>query len=404
MPSSEPVTVAATQTPRRILAVIVVSQFAGTAPWFATNAVMPDLIGQWGLEPAAVGTLTSAVQLGFIAGTLLFAALSIADRFSPRRVFLVCALAGAAANGAPVLLAPGAGAFDALLALRFLTGFFLAGIYPVGMKIASGWYARGLGAALGFLVGALVLGTAAPHGLRALGAQWPWQAVMTIVSALAAGAGVLMHAFVPDGPHLVRAARIDPRALHTIWSDARVRASAVGYFGHMWELYAFWVLVPAIVVARFDAASVPAWSFAIIGIGALGCAAGGLLVRRFGGARVAGWQLAASGACCLLAPLMFAAPAPLFALWLLAWGVTVVGDSPQFSALTAQNAPRESVGSLLTFVNCIGFSISIVSIQLFAALAQSQSLASLLPWLAIGPALGLWGLRPLLRESPARMR
>lgn len=385
--------------PNRILPVIVISQFAGSAPWFATNAVMPDLIREWGLAPAAVGTLTSAVQLGFIAGALVFAALSIADRFSPRRVFLLCALATAAANCVPVLFAPGPAAFDMLLVLRFVTGFFLAGIYPVGMKIASGWYAQGLGAALGFLVGALVLGTAAPHGLRAIGASWPWQSVMVIVSALAAGAGLLMHAFVPDGPHLARGARIDRSALRSIWTDPRVRASAVGYFGHMWELYAFWVLVPAIALVRFDAATVPAWSFAVIGAGSAGCVIGGLAVRRYGGARVAAWQLATSGVCCLLTPLMFDAPAAVFAAWLLVWGITVAGDSPQFSALTAQNAPRASVGSVLTLVNCIGFSISIVSIQLFAALAQSRPLTELLPWLAIGPVLGLWGLLPLLRAA-----
>lgn len=396
MSVADPARPSGAPVPARILPLIVVAQFAGTAPWFATNAVMPDLIAEWGLAPATVGLLTSAVQLGFIAGTLLFAALSIADRFSPRRVFLVCALGAAATNAAPAL--PGSANLEALLGLRFLTGFFLAGIYPVGMKIATGWYAQGLGAALGFLIGALVLGTAAPHGLRALGTTWPWQTVMLTVSALAAAAGVLLHAGVPDGPHLARPARIEPAALRVIWTDRRVRASAVGYFGHMWELYAFWVLVPAIVAVRFDASLVSAWSFAVIGAGFVGCAAGGVFALRRGSAAVAALQLGASGACCLLTPVMLHAPMPVFVAWLLVWGITVVGDSPQFSTLTAQNAPRAAVGSVLTFVNCIGFSITIASIQMFTALAQHVPLERVLPWLAIGPALGLWGLRPLARE------
>lgn len=386
--------------PRRILPAIVLSQLAGTSLWFAVNAVMPDLQRDWQLPAAAVGTLTAAVQAGFIGGTLVFALLTVADRFSPRRIFLLCALAGAGCNAAGALLD---GHYQALLALRFATGFFLAGIYPVGMKIAAGWYTRGLGAALGLLVGALVLGTAAPHGLRALGTQWPWQTVMWTVSAIAAAGGVLMVLLVPDSPSMPRAARIRPQALAVIWTDRRLRASAFGYFGHMWELYAFWVLVPLIVATRLPAAQVAAASFAVIGAGFLGCAVGGLLVRRFGSARVAAVQLAASGVCCALAPLLLEAPVALFAAWLALWGVTVVGDSPQFSTLTALNAPREAVGSVLTFVNCIGFAITIVSIEAFTRALQHWPLAMVLPWLAIGPAIGLRAVAPLLkgpRDSP----
>jgi MFS family permease len=255
--------------PRRVLPVIVLAQFAGTSLWFAVNAVMPDLRRDWQLPASAVGHLTSAVQLGFIVGTLVFALLTIADRHSARLVFLLCALAGALCNAAGAGLH---GQIDALLALRFATGFFLAGIYPVGMKIAASWYARGLGAALGLLVGALVLGTAAPHGLRALGAQWPWQTVMLAVSAFATAGGVLLWLLVPDSPHLPRAARIRPQALTVIWSNRAVRASAFGYFGHMWELYTFWVLVPAILATRLAASQVPAAAFAAIALGFVGCA------------------------------------------------------------------------------------------------------------------------------------
>ena len=382
--------------PRRVLPTIVVAQLAGTSPWFAVNAVLPDLQQAAALPATALGALTSAVQLGFIAGTLVFALLTIADRFSPRHVFLLCALAGALFNAAGVTLAHD---YVMLLLLRFATGFFLAGIYPVGMKIAAAWYVRGLGAALGLLIGALVLGTAMPHGLRALGAEWPWQHVMIAVSLVSAGGGIVLFLLVPDSPNLPRAARIKPAALAVIWRDPKVRASAFGYFGHMWELYAVWALLPLIVVTRIEPSQVSAVVFWIIGAGFIGCAVGGWLALRFGSAQVAAVQLATSGLCCLLAPLMLSAPLAAFSIWLLVWGITVVGDSPQFSSLTALNAPRDVVGSVLTFVNSIGFAITIVSIQIFASAAASVPLAQLLPWLAIGPAAGLIALRPLLRAG-----
>jgi len=390
--------------PRRILPVIVLSQFAGTSLWFAVNAVMPDLQRAWGLPPGAVGMLTSAVQLGFVAGTLVFALLMLADRFAPSRVFLICSLLGAALNAATVGVQ---GDFTLLLALRFGVGFLLAGIYPVGMKIAASWYRERLGAVMGVLIGALVLGTALPHGLRALagdaglpamaGGGSPWQAVVLGVSLLAALGGLATAWLVPESPHLVRGARITPRALGLIWTDRRLRASVFGYFGHMWELYAFFVLVPLIVATRLAGTSVSAAAFWIIAVGSAGCVGGGLLVRRFGSARVAQLQLAISGACCVAAPLMLAAPLPWFMAWMLLWGVTVSGDSPQFSTLTAQNAPPAVAGSVLTFANCIGFAISVLSIELFVAATQAWPLPVVLPWLGLGPALGLLMFRPLLR-------
>lgn len=381
-------------TPRRILPAIVLAQLAGSSLWFTVNGVMDELRRDWQLPGAAVGWLTSAVQGGFVVGTLVFALLTIADRFSPRKVFLASAIAGSLCNAAATV-APER--LDALLALRFATGFFLAGIYPVGMKIASGWYERGLGAALGFMVGALVLGTALPHGLRALGAQSSWQSVVLAVSAISTCGGILLFAAVPDGPYLRRSARIDPRALALIWRDRLLRAPALGYFGHMCELFAFWTLVPSIVATRLSGVEVSIASFTVIAAGSLGCAIGGLLANRFGSARVACAQLATSALCCLVAPLMLEASGHAFAVWLLIWGTTVVGDSPQFSTLTAQAAPRESVGSVLTLVNSIGFGITAVLIPAFALLATRRPLHEVLPLLAIGPAAGLAAMRSLLR-------
>ena len=357
--------------------------------------MLEDLQREWRLPAEALGYTTSAVQLGFIAGTLAFAFFSVSDRFSPRLVYLLCALAGAAANAA--LLAAD-GSLGALLALRCATGFFLAGIYPVGMKIASGWYQRDLGNALGFLVGALVAGTAFPHLLRGLGQALPWQHVLLGTSAVAALGGLLMYALVPDGPHLAKGARFDPRALAAVFRVRAFRASAFGYFGHMWELYAFWAFVPWLLAAQ-GAPQVPLWSFAVIAAGSLGCVAGGLVSLRLGSAPVAFAQLAASGLCCALSPLAFHAPTPVFLAFLLFWGVVVVGDSPQFSALNAQSAPRERVRSALTIANCIGFGITIFSIELLNGAARLLGPQWLFVLLLPGPLLGLAALRPLLRRK-----
>ena len=396
MSGSAPRPAGSAAAPRRVLPVIVLAQLAGTSPWFAVNAVMPELQRDFGWAAADVGTLTSAVQLGFIAGTLVFALLAIADRYSPLRVFLLCSLASAACTLAG---AASAGSFHTLLLWRTLTGFFLAGIYPVGMKIASLWFPQGLGAALGWLIGALVLGSASAHAVRAAGAAWPWTGVFVTVAAAAALGGLLLFLAVPERPRAPgRGSGLQWRALASIWTDRKVRASVFGYFGHMWELYTMWVLVPAILATRLAGAALSWAAFAVLGAGAIGCIGGGGLARRIGSARVAAWQLSASGICCLLAPWLMHAGDALFAAWLLLWGITVAGDSPQFSALTASNAPPQAVGSVLTLVNSIGFGISILSIQGFVTLAQHQPLDTLLPWLGLGPLLGVWALAPLWRR------
>jgi MFS transporter, DHA1 family, inner membrane transport protein len=383
--------------PRHILPVLVTAQFAGTSLWFAVNAVMPDLQRELGWATAAVGTLTSALQFGFIVGTLVFALLAIADRFSARAVFLICALAGAACTvGAWAMVRD----YEALLIWRFATGFFLAGIYPVGMKIAAQWYTRGLGGALGLLIGALVLGSASAHALRALGDALPWPTLMLGVAALAAAGGLLLFFGTGDPPHAqARVTTLQWRALGAVWTDRRVRSSVLGYFGHMWELYTVWVMVPLILVTRLQGPALSWAAFAVLGAGAIGCAVGGWVAQRWGSARVAGTQLAISGGCCLATPWMMGAGDALFYGWLVLWGITVAGDSPQFSTLTARNAPPQAVGSVLTLTNSIGFAISIVSILLFLSLSETVTLGALLPWLALGPALGLWALWPLLREE-----
>ncbi len=388
--------------PSHILPVIIFSQFTGTSLWFAGNAVVLDLQRDWGLAENSVGYITAAVQLGFIVGTLVFAFLAIADRFSARWVFFACSMAGALANIA-LLVAPEG--LSGLLLLRFATGFFLAGIYPVGMKIAAGWYEKGLGRALGYLIGALVVGTAFPHLIRGIGAELPWQQVMIGVSVLASAGGVLMLILVPDGPYLPKGSAFNPRALAIIFRSKPFRASAFGYFGHMWELYTLWAFIPIWLLAYSEMnginLNVPLWSFLVIGIGFFGCAIGGLISARVGSAKVAAVQLTVSGICCLLSPLFFAADLAVFFIFLFIWGFTVIGDSPQFSALNAENAPREYVGSALTIANSIGFLITVFSIQLVNSLLPVIGPEYIFWVLIPGPVIGLWMMKPLLDNQKA---
>lgn len=386
------------QRPRRILPVIVIAQFAATSLWFAGNAILPSLQAAWGLADTAVGPITAAVQIGFVVGTLSFAFFTLSDRYPPAAVFLCCAMLGALSNLATLFIPP---ALGPLLGLRFLTGFFLAGIYPVGMKIAASWYAQGLGRAIGYLVGALVLGTALPHLLAGVGTDLDWQWVLVAVSLLAAGAGLAVYFWVPAGPYLPKAARFDIRAIPRIFGSRDLRAAAFGYFGHMWELYALWAFVPVVFAAyaaRSDWAdlNVSLAAFAMIGSGAIGCVAGGLLARRFGSARVALFQLACSGMACLLSPLAWYAPPALFFAFFIFWGITVAGDSPQFSTLSANTAPREYVGTALTLINGIGFTITAVAIQTLSILSVYLDPQFLFLVLLPGPVIGVLASRRLL--------
>jgi len=382
-----------------ILPVIIFSQFTGTSLWFAGNAVLGDLQRQWELGEAALSYMTSSVQLGFIIGTFLFAFFTISDRFAARIVFFICSLLGALSNLGIYLAADG---LISLLILRFCTGFFLAGIYPVGMKIAAGWYRRGLGQALGYLVGALVVGTAFPHLLKSNAQPLPWQQVILSISAISAFGGFLVLLMVPEGPYAAKAAKFNSRAFATIFKIRSLRSASFGYFGHMWELYALWAFIPVLIQAYTDKAlqplNVPFWSFWVIAVGCLGCIGGGLLSKKLGSPSVAFFQLLASGICCLLSPLFFQAPPGLFIGFLVIWGIVVVGDSPQFSALTAQTAPGDLVGSALTIVTSIGFFITILSIQFTNLIIEFFSPAYIFLFLVPGPIFGLANLWPLYRS------
>ncbi len=377
-----------------ILPVIVVAQFACTSLWFAGNAIMPDLQMAFNLPSRSLGDLTAAVQLGFISGTMLFALFTVSDRFSPSKVFFVSAAAGALLNLC-TLVASGLGT---LLALRTLTGFFLAGIYPVGMKIASDYHQKGLGKALGYLVGALVIGTAFPHLLKMLLGALPWKYVIFGTSAFALMGGMLILGFVPNGPYRKPGSSIDFRLCFAVFKKKEFRAAAFGYFGHMWELYTFWAFVPVILTwygqQHANApVNVGLWSFLVIAIGGFSCVVGGYASKIVGSKNVAFTALLVSGLCCLLSIFMFQLPPILFYGFLLVWGMAVIADSPQFSTLVAQRAPRDSTGTALTIVNTIGFAITIVSLQVINTITVQVQSSGIFMVLALGPILGLIALQ-----------
>lgn len=308
-----------------VLPVIIFSQFAVTSLWFAVNAVITDLNSTMNVGIEDTGIVTSAVQLGFISGTLIFAFFSVSDRYSPRKIFFICAVIGSITN---LMIYFFANNLFSLLILRFLTGFLLTGIYPVGMKIAAGWYKDKLGNAIGLLVGALVLGKAFPYVIKSIGGSLPWEQVIFIVSGISLAGGLAMFLFVNDGPHISSGTKFNPRAILTIFKNRDLRSSALGYFGHMWELYTFWALVPIILLnyLRSNPADINIfiWSFLIIASGSIGCGVGGLISKRVGSAKVAFYQLAISCICCLVSPLMFNVSLPLFLTFLIIWGIAVV--------------------------------------------------------------------------------
>ena len=373
---------------RLAVPVVVLAQLLGTSLWFSANAAAADLRDVWDLTDEGLGTLTIAVQSGFALGTILAAMTSLPDRFPASRVFAVACLLGAASNAAFAVLADGTAEGTAW---RLVTGLSLAGIYPLGMKLVVSWSPVRAGEALGWLVGMLTLGTALPHLVTSLGVGLQWEAVVLTSSALALVAGLAV-LLLGDGGHLPRAARggLDPGTVLRAFRVPAYRGAALGYFGHMWELYAFWALVPLLLadVLGDHGAALSAWAFAVIGAGALGSVAGGLWSRRVGGVRVAATALSASGAACLVYPFATRAPVIVPLVLLLAWGVAVVADSAQFSALSAKACPPHLVGSALAIQNGIGFALTIGAIALTLALVGD--LGPHVSWLLLpGPVLGL---------------
>ena len=387
---------------KKVLPVIVLSQFAGTSLWFVGNAVLPELKQSLHLSQYAVSLVTSAIMLGFIGGTLVFAFFSLADRFSPVKLFFISSLLGALTNAAVVWFVTDG---TSLFVFRFLTGVFLAGIYPVGMKIAADWYEKGLGKALGFLLGALVLGTAFPHLLKNRDFELPWKSVLNITSVVAVIGGLLMILIVGDGPYRKRSGGFRWNAIGKIFSSKKWRQAAFGYFGHMWEVYSFWGFLPLMIELYSQknnlTLNISFLSFLAIAIGAIGSVAGGYLSAKMGSAKVAIWSLLISGICCFISPFSYSFPVFLFITLLLIWGLTVVPDSPQFSTLVAQYAPEELRGTALTIYNSIGFAITTISLYVIDRIFHSAGFLgseNTFALLGLGAVVGLPSALRLIRN------
>ena len=377
------------------IAILILSQIAVLSIWFSSAAVFAEMRAEMGLDTNALAWLSSATQVGFALGALLYAAIGLADRFDPRIVFAISAALAAGANALMLTVAPDG---TEAIALRALSGAFLAGVYPVGMKIAVGWTVANRALLVSALVGALTLGTAAPHMIALMGgADWRWTIGLT--SVIAAIGGVAMLA-VRLGPYHARAPRLDVTAIALAWTNRRIRYAILGYIGHMWELYALWAWIGVIAGASYTAAGLAETAdlakitaFLGIGLGALVCIPAGRWADRTGKGPVALRVLASSGTMALIAALSFGGPVWLAMSVLIVWGILVVPDSALFSSLVADAAPPERAGSIMTLQNALGFLLTAGTVQATPVLAASFGWAWLLALLAVGPALGVLAMR-----------
>jgi MFS family permease len=379
----------------RALALLAAALVLAMTTWFSASAVVPQLRAEWSLGDTAAAWLTIAVQLGFVAGALLSSVLNLADVVAPRIVILAGA-AGAAAANALLGAVSGAGA---AIPLRFLTGFFLAGVYPPALKLMATWFRRGRGTALGILVGALTLGSAMPHLVNGLGGL-DWHTVVYATSALTLAGGLLALA-VPDGPYPFPQATFDPHQARRVFANRGVRLASLGYFGHMWELYAMWAwFVVFYATAVDDGAGAAYATFAVIAAGALGCWVGGILGDRIGRPETTALAMAVSGTCALLIGLFLDAPAWAVLAVGLVWGFTVVADSAQFSTLVTEHADQAYVGTALTMQLALGFTLTVATIWLLPFFADAVGWRWAFAFLAPGPALGVVAMLRLRAAEP----
>ncbi|MEM8697776.1 MAG: MFS transporter [Pseudomonadota bacterium] len=375
----------------RAISVLIAAQISVLSLWFSSAAVLAEMAQEAGVSAGRLAWMSTAVQLGFAGGALVYALLGLADRYDPRRVFCASALVGAIANLA-LLVVPIGGA--EAVALRALTGAAMAGVYPVGMKIAVGWGKSDRGLLVGLLVGALTLGSASPH-LIAFGGGADWRITIWGASLLAALGAVAILA-VALGPYHARAPRLDPGAVTLAWTDRRLRLAILGYLGHMWELYAFWAWCGVIAAASFAAAGLEAaeglaklTAFLAIAAGGLACVPAGWLGDRIGCDRVAMLCLIGSGSAALLSAFAFGGPVWLMMGMLIFWGITIVPDSGQYSTLVANEAPPERAGSLMTLQTAFGFLLTAATVQMAPMVAEAAGWPILLALLSLGPLLGI---------------
>ena len=392
---------------RRVVALVAVAELLAMSLWFSATAAAPELAAAWGLTPAETAWLTIAVQLGFVVGAVLSSALTLSDVVAPRHLFAASAAVGA---GATALIAFAVTSAPPAIALRFVTGVALAGVYPPGMKLMAGWFREGRGFAIGVLVGALTVGSALPHLLRAVGGVGAPRVVLAGSAGLALVAGGLV-LFVRPGPHQAEAAPFDPGVVGRLLRDRATMLANGGYFGHMWELYAVWTWIPAYLLASLAAngaggasALASTLAFGTIAVGGLGAVAAGSAADRLGRTTVTSASMATSGLACLAAGVVFGSSLLVVVPFVLVWGFAVVADSAQFSACVTELAEPRYVGTALTLQTAVGFLLTTVSIQLVPVFVDAVGWRWAFAPLAVGPALGtLSMLRLRARPEAARL-
>lgn len=386
------------------LAVLALAEVLALALWFSASAVVPALRADYGLDAFHASLFTSAVQAGFVAGTLGSAVLGLADRLDPRRFFMASAVVAGGANALILAVDPTSAAVPAL---RFVTGMCMAGIYPVGMKLAATWAKGDLGLLVGLLVGALTLGSASPHLFNALGGlDWRFTIASTSLAALAAAALIGLAGI---GPNIGRAPRFDPHHVLEAWTTSSLRLANLGYLGHMWELYAMWAWIVVFLHESFQASMAAGeaalWAklatFATVAAGAVGCLLGGVVADRWGRTTLTMAAMAVSGSCALLVGLLFQADPWLLTAVCLVWGVSIVADSAQFSASVTELSDRSLIGTMLTVQTCLGFLLTLFTIHMIPVLVEAVGWRYAFAALSIGPFLGVWAMGRLRAHPDA---
>ena len=387
---------------RRALLLLGLALLLGMTTWFSATAVIPQLRAEWSLSSTAAAWLTIAVQLGFVAGAIVSATLNLADVFPPRRVFAVAAIGAASVNA---LLAAAGGPATGI-PLRFATGFFLAGVYPPALKVIATWYRERRGTALGVLIAAVTLGSALPHLVNGLGGL-PWRWVVGATSLLTVAGALVGWRLVSDGPYPFPLATFDPRQAGRAFRNRGVRLASLGYFGHMWELYAMWAWFLVFLTDSLAAAGRPSatfaavGTFAVVGSGAIGCWLGGVLGDRWGRSRTTSAAMAISGGCALTIGLLFGRSPWLVLALGIVWGITVVADSAQFSTAVTETADPTYVATAVTIQLAVGFTLTVATIWLVPIVRDAGSWWWAMAMLAIGPALGIWAMQRLQRSPEA---